>query len=82
LPSAGAGGADAYSGSIYVDSRPRGATVFVDGRSVGQTPLSLPGVPIGSHVVKIEMAGKQPWSSTTRVTAGATARVTGSLEDK
>jgi len=82
-PSPAAGNTtDSYTGSIYVDSRPRGATVFVDGRSVGQTPLSLPGVPIGSHVVKIEMAGKQPWSATTRVTAGTMSRVTGSLEDK
>jgi len=82
-PGPAAGNAtDSYTGSIYVDSRPRGATVFIDGRSVGQTPLSLPGVPIGSHVVKIEMAGKQPWSSTTRVTAGVMSRVTGSLEDK
>jgi len=80
-PQSGAG-ADVYTGSIYVDSRPRGATVLVDGRSVGQTPLSLPGVPVGSHVVKIEMTGKRPWSATTRVTAGEMARVTGSLEDK
>jgi PEGA domain-containing protein len=82
-PTAAAGNTtDSYTGSIYVDSRPRGATVLIDGRNVGQTPLSLPGVPIGSHVVKIEMTGKQPWSATTRVTAGAMARVTGSLEDK
>ena len=80
-PQSGAS-ADVYTGSIYVDSRPRGATVLIDGRSVGQTPLSLPGVPVGSHVVKIEMTGKRPWSATTRVTAGEMARVTGSLEDK
>jgi hypothetical protein len=79
-PSSGAG--ESFTGSIYVDSRPRGATVLVDGRSVGQTPLSVPGVPIGSHVVRIEMEGKQPWSAATRVVAGAIARVTGSLEDK
>jgi len=54
----------------------------VDGRSVGQTPLSLPDVPVGSHVVKLEMTGKQPWSTSTRVTSGQTSRVTGSLEDK
>ena len=66
-----------YTGSLYVDSRPRGATVLLDGRSIGQTPVSVPGVPVGSHVVKIEMAGKKPWSSTTRIAAGMIARVTG-----
>jgi len=71
-----------FTGSVFVDSRPRGATVLLDGKSVGQTPLSVPGVPVGTHVVKIEMAGKKPWSSTTRVSAGTMSRVTGSLEDR
>ena len=56
-----------YTGSLYVDSRPRGATVLVDGKSVGETPLSLPEVPVGSHVVRIEMAGKKPWTTSARV---------------
>jgi len=73
---------DVYTGSLYVDSRPRGATVFVDGRNVGQTPLSLPEIAIGAHVVRLELAGKRTWTSSTRVVAGETARVTGSLEDR
>jgi hypothetical protein len=73
---------ESFSGSLYVDSRPRGATVFVDGRSVGQTPLSVPEVAAGSHVVRLEMPGKRTWSTSTRVIAGQTARVTGSLEDQ
>jgi hypothetical protein len=76
------GSPQVFTGSLYVDSRPRGATVFVDGRSVGQTPLSVPDVAIGSHVVRIEMTGKVPWTTTTRVIAGETQRVTGSLEDR
>jgi hypothetical protein len=72
----------AFTGSLYVDSRPRGATVLVDGRSVGQTPITLADLSIGSHVVRIEMAGKKPWTSTARVAAGKTTPVTGSLEDK
>ena len=71
----------ATTGSLFVDSRPRGATVYVDGRSVGQTPLSLPEMSIGTHSVRIEMAGKRPWMSTALVKGGAVARVTGSLED-
>ena len=71
-----------YTGSLYVDSRPRGATVLVDGRSIGQTPVMLPNVSVGAHVVRIEMTGKKPWTSSTRVASGEIARVTGSLEDR
>jgi hypothetical protein len=74
--------ASGFTGSLYVDSNPRGATVLLDGRSIGQTPLRLAEVPVGTHVVRLELAGKRPWMSTTRVTAGEASRVTGSLEDK
>jgi hypothetical protein len=69
-----------YTGSIYVDSRPRGARVFVDGKAVGTTPISIPDVAIGSHVVRLELPDHRPWSAVTRVSAGKQERVTGSLE--
>lgn len=69
-----------FTGSIYVDSRPRGARVVVDGKPVGTTPLRLPEIPIGSHVVRLELADHRAWTSATRVAAGQEARVTGSLE--
>ena len=71
---------ESFTGSIYVDSRPRGARVFVDGRAVGTTPLSVPDIPIGSHVVRLELANHRPWTASTRVSAGQQERVTGSLE--
>ena len=70
------------TGLLYVDSRPRGANVLIDGKRVGQTPLNLSEVPVGEHVVRIEMAGKKSWTSSHTVTAGKMTRVTGSLEDK
>jgi hypothetical protein len=72
----------ATTGLLYVDSRPRGATVLIDGRKVGQTPLNMSEVPVGEHVVRLEMAGKKIWTVTSQVTAGRMSRVTGSLEDK
>jgi hypothetical protein len=69
------------TGSLYVDSRPQGANVILDGRNVGKTPLNLTEVPVGPHTVRIEMAGKRPWILEQIVTAGKIARVTGSLED-
>lgn len=68
------------TGSIYVDSRPRGASVFVDGRAVGTTPLSVSEVPVGSHVVRLELPDHKPWTASRQVTAGRQERVTGSLE--
>ena len=69
-----------YTGSIYVDSRPRGARVTIDGKAVGVTPLRVSDVRVGTHVVRLELPDHRLWSSTTRVTSGQEQRVTGSLE--
>jgi len=69
-----------FAGTIFVDSRPRGATVLIDGKAVGTTPASIPDIPIGSHVVRLELTDHRAWTTSTRVTAGEQARVTGSLE--
>ena len=69
-----------YTGSLYVDSRPRGARVSIDGRAVGVTPLRVPEVRIGTHVIRLELPDHRIWSSTATITAGQERRVTGSLE--
>ena len=68
------------TGEIYVDSRPRGARVFIDGKEVGVTPLQLTAQPLGPRVVRLELADHQSWTLTKTVIAGELARVTGSLE--
>jgi serine/threonine protein kinase len=78
--SAPAAESQTFTGSVFVDSRPRGARVFIDGKPVGTTPLSVPDVRIGSHVVRLELPDHQIWSATATVTAGQQSRVTGSLE--
>jgi hypothetical protein len=70
----------ATTGEIFVDSRPQGARVLIDGREVGVTPFRLPGVPVGSYAVRLELVDHTPWTATTKVAAGETARVTGSLD--
>ena len=70
----------ASSGVLYVDSRPRGATILIDGKPHGTTPSRIPDIAVGPHVVRLELAGHRPWSVTTRVIAGQEAVVTGSLE--
>ena len=70
----------AYSGVLYVDSRPRGATILIDGKAYGTTPSRIPDIAVGSHVVRLVLAGHRPWTTSTRVVAGQEAVVTGSLE--
>jgi hypothetical protein len=54
--------------------------VWVDGSPAGVTPVVVPSVAAGTHAVRIELAGYQPWSATVSVTAGQRARVAASLE--
>jgi hypothetical protein len=66
--------------SIQVESRPAGASVYVDGRLVGSTPLQLRDVGAGVHAVSLELDGHRRWTSSVRVGAGERRRVAASLE--
>jgi hypothetical protein len=66
-------------GSLQVDSRPRGARVFVDGRIVGTTPLLVPEVTSGSHAVRIDLSGYERWVTAVTVVPGTRQRVAASL---
>ena len=70
----------AATGDIFVDSRPQGARVLIDGKEVGVTPLRMPDQAVGAHTIRLELADHLVWTSTAHVVGGATARVTGSLE--
>ncbi len=67
-------------GSLGVDSRPGGASVFVDGKLVGTTPLLLASVEPGQHDVRLEREGYRHWNSSVRVVAGERQRIAASLE--
>jgi hypothetical protein len=60
-------------------SRPPGAEVALDGRVVGTTPVSIPDVIEGTHVVGIELAGFSRWATSVHVGKGERARVGASL---
>ena len=66
--------------ALEIDSRPTGARVFVDDRAVGATPVRLPDVAPGSHVVRLELPDHRAWTEIAQVTRGKTTRVAGSLE--
>lgn len=79
-PAGRSGAAAPLTGSIYVDSRPIGARILVDGKFAGTTPARIPEVAIGSHVVRLELPEHRAWTASTRISAGEESRVTGSLE--
>jgi serine/threonine-protein kinase len=67
-------------GSLSIESRPAGATVFFNNQRLGQTPLALNDLPAGPGTVRLELEGYRSWSSTVAVTAGTRSRVAASLE--
>jgi hypothetical protein len=70
------------TGDVFFESRPSGATVFIDGKRIGTTPIALPSVRAGSHAVRFEMSGHRPWTASIRVVAGEKNRVAASLEQQ
>jgi serine/threonine protein kinase len=80
VPPAPTAKASTESSTLVVESRPPGATVLIDGRVVGTTPLSIGDVREGNHAVRIERDGYRTWTSAVTVTGGEQSRVTASLE--
>jgi hypothetical protein len=68
------------TGSLSVDTRPRGARVLLDGKAVGTTPLRLPGIKVGPHVVRLELAGYKSIPANVTIKAGEQATVAVTLE--
>jgi PKD repeat protein len=57
------------SGMLRVDSTPQNASVLLDGRYIGLTPLQISGIPVGNHQITITHEGYQDWSGIVQVTA-------------
>ena len=66
-------------GGLSVSSVPAGANVFLDNNFIGISPLTLPDVAAGSHVVTFKLEGYTDYSSTAQVNAGATSTVSAAL---
>ena len=70
----------ALPGSIFVDTRPRGARVVIDGHTVGTTPVRARSISPGQHAVRIEMDGYKPVTTTVDVKSGEELPLTVTLE--
>jgi serine/threonine protein kinase len=67
-------------GSLLVESRPAGARVVLDGKSLGVTPLTVPDVRVGSHPLRLERAGYKTLVTSVVIKSGERARIAVTLE--
>ncbi|MDI9633482.1 MAG: PEGA domain-containing protein [Methanolinea sp.] len=63
-------GAGPAGGALRVASVPGGATLILDGVERGKTPLSVDAIEPGTHVVRLELEGFEPYEGNVPVTAG------------
>jgi hypothetical protein len=69
-----------FLGTLAVQTDPAGAAVFINRQPVGETPLSLPALRAGSHLLWIERAGYQRWTRVVTVPADQVTSVSARLE--
>jgi hypothetical protein len=71
-----------FTGQLIVDSVPTGATVLINQRPVGRTPLHLTDYPAGSYAIWVERDGYERWTAGVRVQADTTTHIRPSLLSK
>jgi hypothetical protein len=69
------------AGTLTIDSRPVGASVFIDDRLVGTTPMLLSEISPGTHVIRLQLGGHRDWKSTVQIVGDLPNRVTAGLEE-
>lgn len=67
-------------GTIYADSTPQNAAVYLNGNYRGVSPLTISQVRVGSYTVEFEISGYEPCSQRTSVQAGLQSNVYCSLK--
>jgi hypothetical protein len=63
------------SGRLAITTQPAGARVTVDGKAVGETPLTLDTVSLGRHVIAITAANGASAKRTVRIEPGKTVAI-------
>jgi hypothetical protein len=69
------------SGCVMFLSEPQGADIYLDGKFVGNTPSMLT-LAVGSHELRIETRGFQPWTRSFEATAGSKVTIRATLQSK
>lgn len=74
------GPAVAATGSLFIESDPPEATLFVDGEPRGTTPMRVDPLSTGSHDVRLELDGHRTHEGTVEIRADRTALVRQTLQ--
>jgi hypothetical protein len=67
-------------GSLLVETRPAGARVVLDGKSIGVTPLTVPDLRTGSHPLRLERTGYKTLVTSVVIKSGERTRIAVTLE--
>jgi len=67
------------TGTISVNSVPAGAGVYIDDQYMGESPVILNDVPLGTRTVRLELSGYQPYTMNVQVTGEAPVEVNANL---
>jgi hypothetical protein len=71
--------ASGYRGGLALTSSPAGAQVVLNGKVVGETPVVLNDLPVGSRAIVVRRDGYSPWSASVRVIANQRTTVRATL---
>jgi PEGA domain-containing protein len=71
--------ASGYRGGLSLTSSPAGAQVVLNGKVVGETPVVLNDLPVGSRAIVVRRDGYSPWSASVRVVANQRTAVRANL---
>jgi hypothetical protein len=69
-----------FKGRLIVESEPSGATVLINQRPVGVTPLELPRYPASSYAIWVQHEGYERWTAGLLVPANKVTRVNARLQ--
>jgi len=69
-----------YRGGLALTSTPAGAQVVLNGKVVGETPVVLNDLPVGSRAIVVRRDGYSPWSASVRVVANQRTTVKATLK--
>jgi len=58
------------TGTLFIDSTPQGANVYVDGNSEGLSPVTVNGLSAGAHQIELHLAGYEVLATTENVIDG------------
>lgn len=62
-------------GSLYITSKPSGATVYLDNTKIGKTEVVIGAIPAGTHKIRLELAGHKKVEKIVKVRSGLTTTI-------